>query len=56
MLRLGDFLSRRLLGPLVRALGAWDGRPVFAYGFEDLTGAGTQGLGFFTGLVEAAFA
>src|SRR5438132_898861 len=22
-----------------RDLGAWDGRPVFAYGFEDLTGA-----------------
>ncbi|MBD0318657.1 MAG: hypothetical protein ICV71_09025, partial [Thermoleophilia bacterium] len=33
-------LERRYAADLVaRDLGAWDGRPVFAYGFEDLTGA-----------------
>jgi ATP-dependent helicase/DNAse subunit B len=33
-------LERRYVADLVgRELSAWDGRPVFAYGFEDLTGA-----------------
>ena len=34
-----DLLRRRAVERLERELGAWDGRPVFAYGFEDLTGA-----------------
>ncbi|MEJ7569577.1 MAG: PD-(D/E)XK nuclease family protein [Gaiellaceae bacterium] len=32
-------LRRRSVERLRTELGAWDGRPVFAYGFEDLTGA-----------------
>ena len=34
-----DLLRRRAVERLERELEAWDGRPVFAYGFEDLTGA-----------------
>jgi ATP-dependent helicase/DNAse subunit B len=34
-----DVLRRRAAERLASALDAWDGRPVFAYGFEDLTGA-----------------
>ena len=34
-----DLLRRRAVERLQSELGAWDGRPVFAYGFEDLTGA-----------------
>ena len=34
-----DLLRRRALERLRTDLDAWDGRPVFAYGFEDLTGA-----------------
>ncbi|MBA2333053.1 MAG: PD-(D/E)XK nuclease family protein [Actinobacteria bacterium] len=34
-----DTLRRRAVERLASELGAWDGRPVFAYGFEDLTGA-----------------
>jgi ATP-dependent helicase/DNAse subunit B len=34
-----DLLRRRAVERLRSELGAWDGRPVFAYGFEDLTGA-----------------
>ena len=34
-----DLLRRHAVERLRSDLGAWDGRPVFAYGFEDLTGA-----------------
>ncbi len=34
-----DLLRRRAVERLTAELDAWDGRPVFAYGFEDLTGA-----------------
>ena len=34
-----DLLRRRAVERLGSELDAWDGRPVFAYGFEDLTGA-----------------
>ena len=34
-----DVLRRRAVERLGSELEAWDGRPVFAYGFEDLTGA-----------------
>jgi ATP-dependent helicase/DNAse subunit B len=34
-----DLLRRRAVERLQSELEAWDGRPVFAYGFEDLTGA-----------------
>ena len=34
-----DLQRRRAVERLRSDLGAWDGRPVFAYGFEDLTGA-----------------
>ena len=34
-----DLLRRRAVERLRSELAAWDGRPVFAYGFEDLTGA-----------------
>ena len=34
-----DLLRRRAVERLRSDLDAWDGRPVFAYGFEDLTGA-----------------
>ena len=34
-----DLLRRRAVERLRSELDAWDGRPVFAYGFEDLTGA-----------------
>lgn len=34
-----DLLRRRAVERLESELEAWDGRPVFAYGFEDLTGA-----------------
>jgi ATP-dependent helicase/DNAse subunit B len=34
-----DLERRRAAERLSRELGAWDGRPVFAYGFEDLSGA-----------------
>jgi len=34
-----DLLRRRAVERLQSELDAWDGRPVFAYGFEDLTGA-----------------
>jgi ATP-dependent helicase/DNAse subunit B len=34
-----DLLRRRAVERLRSELSAWDGRPVFAYGFEDLTGA-----------------
>src|SRR5687767_10807356 len=34
-----DGLRRRAVERLASELDAWDGRPVFAYGFEDLTGA-----------------
>jgi ATP-dependent helicase/nuclease subunit B len=34
-----DLLRRGALERLRSELDAWDGRPVFAYGFEDLTGA-----------------
>ncbi len=34
-----DLLRRRAVERLISELEAWDGRPVFAYGFEDLTGA-----------------
>ena len=34
-----DLLRRRAVQRLRSELDAWDGRPVFAYGFEDLTGA-----------------
>ena len=33
-----DLLRRRAVERLRSELDAWDGRPVFAYGFEDLTG------------------
>jgi len=32
-------LRRRAVERLSNAIGSWDARPVFAYGFEDLTGA-----------------
>jgi len=34
-----DLLRRHAVERLESELDAWDGRPVFAYGFEDLTGA-----------------
>src|SRR5207248_2531353 len=34
-----DMLRRRAAERLATDLSAWGGRPVFAYGFEDLTGA-----------------
>jgi ATP-dependent helicase/nuclease subunit B len=34
-----DVLRRRAAERLARDLGSWSGKPVFAYGFEDLTGA-----------------
>jgi ATP-dependent helicase/DNAse subunit B len=34
-----DLERRRAAERVAGDLGAWDGRPVFAYGFEDLTGA-----------------
>lgn len=34
-----DYERRHAAGRAAGDLGAWDGRPVFAYGFEDLTGA-----------------
>jgi hypothetical protein len=34
-----DLQRRRAVDRVESELGAWDGRPVFAYGFEDLTGA-----------------
>ena len=34
-----DLLRRRAVERVRSELSAWDGRPVFAYGFEDLTGA-----------------
>jgi ATP-dependent helicase/DNAse subunit B len=34
-----DYERRHAAGRVAGDLGAWDGRPVFAYGFEDLTGA-----------------
>jgi ATP-dependent helicase/nuclease subunit B len=34
-----DLLRRRAVERLASELEAWNGRPVFAYGFEDLTGA-----------------
>ncbi len=34
-----DLLRRRAVERLRSELDAWDGRPVYAYGFEDLTGA-----------------
>ena len=34
-----DLLRRHAVERLRTELGSWDGRPVFAYGFEDLTGA-----------------
>jgi hypothetical protein len=34
-----DLLRRRAVERLRSELEAWNGRPVFAYGFEDLTGA-----------------
>src|SRR5262249_13992781 len=34
-----DLQRRAAAGRLAGELGAWEGRPVFAYGFEDLTGA-----------------
>ena len=34
-----DRLRRRAVDRLTSELGAWHGEPVFAYGFEDLTGA-----------------
>ena len=34
-----DYERRHAAGRVAGELGAWDGRPVFAYGFEDLTGA-----------------
>ena len=34
-----DLLRRRAVERLASELEAWDSRPVFAYGFEDLTGA-----------------
>ena len=34
-----DVMRRRAVERLDSELEAWDGRPVFAYGFEDLTGA-----------------
>ena len=34
-----DLERRRAVERLENELAAWDGRPVFAYGFEDLTGA-----------------
>jgi ATP-dependent helicase/DNAse subunit B len=34
-----DLLRRRAAERLETELGAWQGQPVFAYGFEDLTGA-----------------
>ncbi|MFL6017229.1 MAG: hypothetical protein ACJ74V_06795, partial [Gaiellaceae bacterium] len=34
-----DLLRRRAVERLRSDFDAWDGRPVFAYGFEDLTGA-----------------
>jgi ATP-dependent helicase/nuclease subunit B len=34
-----DLQSRYAAGRVASDLSAWDGRPVFAYGFEDLTGA-----------------
>jgi hypothetical protein len=34
-----DLQRRHAVARVESELGAWDGRPVFAYGFEDLTGA-----------------
>jgi ATP-dependent helicase/DNAse subunit B len=34
-----DYERRHAAGRVAAELDAWDGRPVFAYGFEDLTGA-----------------
>src|SRR5262249_6806082 len=34
-----DYERRHAAGRVAGELDAWDGRPVFAYGFEDLTGA-----------------
>ena len=35
----GGMVRRRAVGRLTTDLGSWNGAPVFAYGFEDLTGA-----------------
>ena len=47
-----DLLRRRAVERLRSELGAWDGRPVFAYGFEDLTGVEWGLLEALTGRAE----
>jgi ATP-dependent helicase/DNAse subunit B len=39
-------------GRIANELGAWDGRPVYAYGFEDLSGAQWRLLEAFAGRVD----
>jgi ATP-dependent helicase/DNAse subunit B len=47
-----DLLRRRAAERLEGELGAWDGAPVFAYGFEDLTGAEWSLLNALAGRAE----
>jgi PD-(D/E)XK nuclease superfamily len=47
-----DLLRRRAAERLASDLAAWDGSPVFAYGFEDLTGAEWALLGALAGRAD----
>ena len=47
-----DLLRRRAAERLENDLGAWQGEPVFAYGFEDLTGAEWSLLSALAGRTE----
>jgi ATP-dependent helicase/nuclease subunit B len=47
-----DLRRRYAAGRLAGELGAWDRRPVYAYGFEDLTGAQWRLLEAFAGRVD----
>ena len=47
-----DLLRRRAAERLESDLGAWHGEPVFAYGFEDLTGAEWALLNAFAGRTD----
>jgi ATP-dependent helicase/DNAse subunit B len=47
-----DLRRRYAADRVAGELGAWDGRPVYAYGFEDLTGAQWRMLEAFAGRVD----
>jgi ATP-dependent helicase/DNAse subunit B len=47
-----DLLRRHAAERLAGELGSWDGRPVYAYGFEDLTAAQWRLLEAFAGRVD----